>query len=85
MSAIIYANLELLIEKIYRHANNPKIPSRTKIGEHIHCRYSISTMQAFHIIENKHTSYRGKDCMKKFCTSFREHANLETKEMLPLA
>ena len=44
MSAIIYANLELLIEKIYRHANNPKIPSRTKIGEHIHCRYSISTM-----------------------------------------
>ena len=25
-------------------------------------------------IENKHHVYRGKDCMKKFCDSLREHA-----------
>ena len=25
-------------------------------------------------IENKHDIYRGKDCMKKFCGSLREHA-----------
>ena len=25
-------------------------------------------------IENKHTLYRGKDCMKMFCTSSGEHA-----------
>ena len=24
-------------------------------------------------IENKHDLYRGKDCMKKFCESLREH------------
>ena len=25
-------------------------------------------------VENKHGVYRGKDCMKKFCESLREHA-----------
>ena len=24
-------------------------------------------------LENKHDVYRGKDCMKKFCTFLREH------------
>ena len=28
---------------------------------------------AFDNIENKHTLYGGKDCMKKFCKSLREH------------
>ena len=45
-----------------------------KIGEHIPCRYSLSTNWTFDHIENKHTLYRGKDCMKKFCESLREHA-----------
>ena len=39
-------------------------------------------------IEDKHNLCRGKDCMKKFCTSVREHAknriNIEKKQMLPL-
>ena len=34
----------------------------------------MSTIYAFDRIENKHTLNRGKDCMKKFCTSLREHA-----------
>ena len=29
---------------------------------------------AFEHIENKHTLYRGRDCMKKFYSSLREHA-----------
>ena len=29
---------------------------------------------AFDKIENKRTLYRGEDCMKKLCTSLREHA-----------
>ena len=37
---------------------------------------------------NKHTLYRRKDCIKKFCTSLREHAkniiDFLKKEMLPL-
>ena len=34
----------------------------------------MSIIWAFDYIENKHTLYRGEDCMKKFCTSLREHA-----------
>ena len=37
---------------------------------------------------NKHTLYRGEDCMKIFCNPLREHAtnviNFEKKKMLPL-
>ena len=49
---------------------------------------SMSTIWAFDNIENKHTLYRGEDCMKTFCTSLREHAtnviDFEKKKMLPL-
>ena len=45
-------------------------------------------MSAFDTIENKHSLYRGKDCMKKFCISLREHTgdviNFKKKRMLPL-
>ena len=48
----------------------------------------MSTIWAFDHIKNKHTLFRGKDCMKKFCTSLREHEkniiDLEKKKMLPL-
>ena len=43
------------------------------MGEHIPCWYSMSTIWASDHIENKHTLYRGKDCMTKFCESLREH------------
>ena len=46
------------------------------------------TVWAFDHIESKHTLYYGKDCMKKFCSSLREHATnvlkFEKKKMLPL-
>ena len=34
----------------------------------------MSTISSIKIIENKHDVGRGKDCMKKFCESLREHA-----------
>ena len=34
----------------------------------------MSTIWAFDNIENKHTLYCGENCMKKFCTSLKEHA-----------
>ena len=64
---IIYSDIESLIKKINGCANNPEKSSTPKIGEHIPCGYSMSTIWAFDHIENKHTLYRGKDCMKKFC------------------
>ena len=39
----------------------------------------MSKIWAFDHIENKHTSYCGKDCMKKYCASSREHAKKITE------
>ena len=50
--------------------------------------YSMLTIWVFDQIEDKHTLYRGKDCMKKFYKSLREHAksitDFEKKKMFPL-
>ena len=88
MSYIIYTDMEYLIKKIVGRVNNPENSLTTNIGEHIPCGYSMSTILAFDNIENKLTLCRGEDCMKKFCTSLREHAkniiDFEKKTMLPL-
>ena len=46
------------------------------------------TFWGFDHIEDKPTLYRGRDCMKKFCTSLREHTkniiDFEKEKMLPL-
>ena len=34
----------------------------------------MTMTRAFDCIENKEDTYRGEDCMKKFCESLREHA-----------
>ena len=34
----------------------------------------MSKIYGFHHIENKHTLYREKDCLKKICDHLREHA-----------
>ena len=48
----------------------------------------MSGIWVFDQIENKHTLHVGKDCMKKFCSSLREHAkniiDFEEKKMSPL-
>ena len=48
----------------------------------------MSTILGIDNVENKHTLYCGKDCMKKSFTSLREHAkniiDFEKKKMLPL-
>ena len=48
----------------------------------------MSTTWGFKCIKNKHTLYSGKDCMKKFCESLKEHAariiGFKKKKMLPL-
>ena len=74
MPHIIYADIESLIRKIDECANNPKKSSTMKIDKHITCGYSMSTIWGFDHIENKKSLYRGKDCMKKFCDSLKEHA-----------
>ena len=65
MLYIVYADPEPLIKKIDGCANNPKTSLTTELGKHIPCGHSMSTIWAIDHIENKHTLYRGEDCMKK--------------------
>ena len=67
MPYIFYADIESFIKKIDECANNPENPSTIKIGDHIPCGYSMSTIWAFDHTENKYILYHGKDCMKIFC------------------
>ena len=71
---IIYADLESLIEKINESKNIPEKSSTTRVGEHILFDFSMPTISSFKSIEKNHDVYRGKDCVKKFCESLREHA-----------
>ena len=88
MPYIIYADIESLIQKVDGCANNPENSSTTKIAEHIPCKYSMSTIWTFDHIENKHTLYCRKDCVKKFYKSLREQVkniiDFEKKKLLPL-
>ena len=71
---IFYADLECFIEKIDGCKKNPKYSPIKKLGEHIPSAFSMSTISSSRTIKNMHGVYRGKDCMKKFCESLREHA-----------
>ena len=53
MPYIIHADIEPLIRKIDGCANNPENSSTTKVGEHIPCRYSMSTIWGSDHIESK--------------------------------
>ena len=72
MPFIIYADIEYLIRKTDGCSSNPEKSSTTTIGQYLPCGYSISTISEFDHIENKHTLYRAKYCLKKFCNSLRE-------------
>ena len=88
MPYIIYADLECLIEKIDGRENNPEYFPTTKIGKHFPCGYSLSTIWGFDHKKSKHSLYFGKDCMKEFRKSLKEHAKsmieFEKKKILPL-
>ena len=85
---IIYADLECLLEKMSICYNNSEESSTTEINKHTPSGYSLFTHCSFNKTKNKLDYYRGKDCMKKICKNFREHAtkvfNYEKKKMIPL-
>ena len=73
MACIIYADIGSFIRKRDECANNPVNSLTTKIVEHIPTEYSMSRNWGFDYIEDKHTLYHGKDCVKKRCITLREH------------
>ena len=76
MPSIIYADIESLITKIDRCANNPKNSSTAKMFEHIPFGYSMPKIWTIDHIEKRHF-ISWEDCMKNFSESLREH----TKEI----
>ena len=82
---ITYADLECFKKKIDGCKNNLENSSTRKVCKHIPSGFSISTIPSFKSIENKHDVYRGKDCIRKFCESLREHVmkkiNFKKKKM----
>ena len=73
---IIYADLECLLEKMSACYNNLKESSTTEINGQTPSGYSLFAHCSFDKTKDKLDSYRGKDCMKKFCKDLREQ---ETK------
>ena len=85
---IIYADLECILKKIDTCQNNPDLLSTTKINQHIPSGYSIYNSCSFDKSNNKLSSYRGEDCMKRFCKDLKDHAikiiYCKKKDMIPL-
>ena len=86
--AIIYADLECLLEKMHSCQRNPKKSYTERKNKHAPSSYSLFTNCSFDKTKNKLDCYRGKYCRGNFCKNLREHAvkiiNYEKKELIPL-
>ena len=84
----IYANLECLLIKEQYCQNNPNESYTERKSKHEPSGYSLILISLFDSKENKHNVYRGRDCIKRFCSDLKELAtkiiNYEEKEMIPL-
>ena len=72
--AIIYADLECLLEKMHSCQNNFEKSYTEKKTKHTPSGYSIFTSCSFDPTKSKLDCYKGEDCMKMFCKDLREHA-----------
>ena len=69
---VIYANFAFLLIKHQPCQNNPDKSYTEKKAIHEPCGYSLDLISSFDLKENKHSFYRGKDCIKKFCKELKE-------------
>ena len=85
---VIYADLEYLLLKQQSCQNNPNKSYTERKAIHEPCGYSLDLVSSFDSKGNKHSFYRGKDCIKKFCKELKKICikivNYEQKEMTPL-
>ena len=84
----ICADLECSLIKEQSCQNNPKESYTERKAKHEPSGYSLSLISSFGSKENKHNVYRGRDCIKRFCSDRKELGteiiNFEEKEMIPL-
>ena len=70
------------------YQNNPNECYTERRPKHEPSGYSLSLICSFNSKENKHSVYRGRDCIEKFCKDLKELAtkiiNCEKKDMIPL-
>ena len=85
---VIYADLECLLLKQQSCQNNPNKSYTERKAIHEPCGYSLDLVSSFDLKENRHSFYRGKDCIKTFCKESKKICikivNYEQKEMIPL-
>ena len=85
---VIYADLECLLIKQQSCQNNLNESYTERKAMHEPCGYSLDLVSSFDSKQNKHSFYRGKDCIKKFCRDLKELRtkiiNYEEKDMIPL-
>ena len=84
----IYANLECLLIKEQSCQNNPKESYTQRKAKHKLSGYALSLICSFDKTKKKHSVYRGRDCIKKFCKDLKELGtkitNYEEKQMILL-
>ena len=68
----IYADLECLLIKQQSCQNNPNESYTERKAMHEPCGYSLDLVSSFDSKQNKHSFYRGKDCIKKFFSDLKE-------------
>ena len=85
---VIYADLQCLLLKQQSCQNNPNESYTERKAIHEPCGYALDLVCSFDSKQNKHSFYRGKDCIKRFCSKLKElgtkMVNYEQKEMTPL-
>ena len=85
---VIYADLKCLLLKQQLCQNNPNESYTERKAIHEPCGYSLDLVCSFDSKEDKHSFYRGNDCIKKFCSELKELGtkvvNYEQTEMTPL-
>ena len=64
----IYADLECLIIKEQSCQNSPNESYTERKAKHEPSGYSLSLISSFDKTKNKHSVYRGEDCIKRFCS-----------------
>ena len=68
----IYADLECLLIKEQSCQNNPNESYTETKAKHEPSGYTLSLISSFDSKETKHNVYRGRDCVKRFCSDLKE-------------
>ena len=86
---VIYVDLEYLLLKQQSCDNNSNESYTERKAIHESCGYLLGLVCSFDLEEDKHSFYRGKDCIRgRFCNELKELGakiiSYEQKEMTPL-